>query len=245
MTEPRPNPTRHKLRVIDIFLLTTTVAVVAGARVAWMDWDSFQSETHGYMRIASLFFSLMFGLALAGLALILWRRWARGQAFPEAPGHWLLLSVASLALVVGSLTVLSTIYESRWPAMHARFPAWHMTMIAGHLTIAVVAVVFACLLRGSWWWKCALILPALLWLFIGLSVLSSVLGNWRPWFAASRMIGQVATGACVGVLVIVACYRERGRDQQRDWLHWLGVGVVLTYSLLAMVDGCYWLSRLR
>ncbi len=169
-----------------------------------------------------LFYGLVYGGALGSLLLPPWRWWRRGVPFPEAPGHWLLLTNGLIALLLGlSLFLLprpATTRVDLW--LHA----------ASTAAPAVLYLWGALAPRGGTAWALVLALLGTLHLLQALCLV--LLAGTRPGgielmaYDLFRLLQSYGTLAA-GLLVIVASLADVYRRVGRDWLHWAGAFVEL------------------
>lgn len=180
--------------------------------------------------VVYLFYGLVYGAALAGLALPLVRRWRGGVPFPVQPGHWLLVTNGLIALLLcASIVLLQT------PADMGRQLAslgWQMTLHAAATgPPAVIYLWGAIAVRGGRRWAVVLAVLGLLHLFQAacLGLLATMAGGRATGleillFDVYRIVQSYGTLAA-GFLVIGATLADVYRREDRDWLHLVGVFV--------------------
>ena len=246
MTSPadvKLSPT-SRIGIIHLLGWMAGVAIVLAFYANFTDWSEIDPEYYFGMRLAHLAFGLCYGTAIAGLGLVLWRRFVDGLAFPTQPGHWLLVLVAATFILVGLTDV--TTRGMQWLGWIDR--GWDRRAYAQQVQIWFVVFagsIFAiCLGRrlGRWRWLAAAV--ALLTLANALTSLAAQLvfysnattwlplpsGNW-PYFAVhcSRLYGTLL---CLPFL-LWAGYRDR---HDRDWVHWVGICVAIVLGVIEVVQ---------
>jgi len=225
---PPPAPA-NRLSIAHLLLWTATTAVVLGfIRHAAPHFTPTSATTAQHALYLWLQYSLLyavspaFGAVLAGMVLAIWRLATRRFGFPAQPGHWLLLILFVIPLVVGAVwlrlpehggivvvfvtLILLTALSSAAVVQTRRPTRWRLTFalaawgLGGIVVSLALQFVFA---------TPAATMPAVLG---GLSVVSGVMA-----------------GLAAGILDLTA-------PERYDTFHWTGVATLAAlaaYPLLA------------
>lgn len=223
-----------RLRITHWLLLSVCCAGVATVQQLGTEWSSIPADQRWQARLTDFFRTLGFGVALAGTFVVASRWRDQSGERRSSPGAWLLLWVATLALVMGATELVGSLLSG---TTHPFF-VWHYKQCVLHGSAAVVCGVFAAPLPGRWDWKLLLIVPV-----VPLAC-AATLNYWAArsgWIVDAYLVPlMIATYATEVLLMGRACLRDRREQLQRDWLHWLGVALFvaiaahdLTFATLA------------
>lgn len=167
--------------------------------------------------------SPVYGAALVGVALALWRLATRRFGFPVQPGHWLLMIIGSLALLVAAHPFVQQLPLS---------PDGADFVLATAMTgVVIVATVVA---REPLHWRCPLALSAG---GLGIIDVAYVIG----FFSSSiepPLIFPLGPFAIAGVpfVALYCTVLDVAEHRRYDVLHWVGVatlfGVTAHFLLL-------------
>lgn len=238
-----PTP-RSRLQIKHLLAWTAACAIVAAARTAWTDWESLPAENHNYLRVGHLIMSLAYGAGLASLLIVFWRRWRSGLAFPADPGHWLLILIATAAVVDGLSTFAIRIYNHSHGAPSWEYYSFHTQQAAVLVTLATVCVIFARSMHADLSWSLTLLLLG--GILLGLaSIHALLLAGYRHlalWHV--REYAQLFAAVGLGLVMLVVSILDRRRFPNRDWLHWGGVTVFLAVLSMSTTLSLYWLLQI-
>lgn len=213
-----------RIRITHWLLLSACCAAVATVQHLGAEWSSIPADQRWQVRITEFFRTLGFGVALAG-TLAVASRWRDPSADRRSsPGVWLLLWVATLALVMGATELVGSLLAGD---THP-FLVWYYKRCALHGLAAVVCGIFAALLPARWDWKLLLIVPVIpLFCAAGLNFRTARTGLLFDNYLDPLMIATYSTEV---LLIGRACLRDRRERLQRDWLHWLGVALFVAIA---------------
>ena len=235
-------PAAHpRLGIIDLLIWMAGVAVVLAMYRGLTDWSEFEPSELDDIRRRHLILGLAYGIAVGGLGMLAWRRFARGLPFPSQPGHWLLALLAlGCALDGVTLQVVKLAQYVGW-VVEGPDPRYFAQLSLMWLTVFVGSLIAMTRWRQLGHWRWLAVATALLGATNGLSHVVAGLffyggmrpafpfsgGNW-PYFLAMWSRGY-GTALCL-LLVWIIAYVDR-RD--RDWLHWVGVAAA---SILGLIE---------
>lgn len=226
-------------------------AVVLAIQQGMTDWKVIPSEYRSVVRIWQLVFGLLYGTALSGLGLLVWRRLRGRSTFPSMPGHWLLV-FAGIGFIVDGLTA--------WLARRILFgndrgldPHWlHQTL--GWNAAAAVALV-CCFVRDMpLRWRIFTVGVGLTFLANAathsLAVVAQlsplllgrplIMGSWPYYYGPfARVLGETT---CLFVLSPLV-WMDAATVPRRDWLHWSGVAVIVGLAIADVTQNVLWLVR--
>ncbi len=249
MVEPEPGREKPlRLGVGHLLLWTTATAIVAAVRSAWTDWDSFEPHTRNVVRIGHVPVAMVYGAALAVAWIFLSARLRGRTNFPSAPGHWLLLFLASAMAIDGVVSAVE-IYDTRvlGPELSDREKQlfWHLRQFAMFFGGYVSCLLFTILTRHERRWLILYLFPAsMLWVL--LIIHGAILGRWlifTPfWWAGLQWVQIVGAGSLALLGAAMAVYDLR-RGPPRDWLHWTGLAAFFIGSCMFCGDRAYWLVQ--
>ncbi len=231
----RPNPmdtTPNRLSISHLMLWMATTGMVL-AEVQWdLSTAGLPPDRVDAMRLEVLVGSLGFGplngLAIAGLLILLWRRFWTRVPFPTEPGHWILV-------IAGANQTIHLIYHVLYllwiRGEAAAVPGWasSFSRFAIEGFVILLAVIGASSRHQGRIWNVSI---GSLALHPGMTICSSVTRIWIPatrqflggsvWMNISRL-GYTLPG----LLAIAGAVVDWRRKQRRDFLHWCGVALVV------------------
>ncbi len=155
------------------------------------------------------------------LTLLLLFHWARGAQWPfRHPGHWVVV-VYGVVTIVNAVVHLTALYLAGSPdeIVELRFITigYMLPSLAAGVIFAVLA--FAMPTTGLWRWCLAT------W---AIAFLFAMLEHVSHWF-------DTPTNALMSLgflLLLLTVKREYGSTSvQRDWVHWMGVGILVFASV--------------
>ena len=238
-------PRQPPIGIIHVLIWTAcTALLMAGHR--WFNTSGEMSDEHALFRtVTSVLNSILYGMALGGPILLVYRRLTGGAPFPVQPGHWLLLVEGFGCLIIWSAFVGTRVLE-RWNDT----PDYDMFYVAVRvLTIqASLAVVLACVgwrFRGELYWR--------LYFWIRLPFYMAVALAWLPPLVShytqvpfSLVNGVQSCGVFVwGLWLVAAVIADWAKAKRRDWLHWLGVVVSFGGTVMYLISRLwFWLASI-
>lgn len=186
----------------------------------------------------------VYGVAVLGPLLMVWRWVRQGPRFPSQPGHWLIVIYGfGIACTWGFGLAVDVLIPAIWDVrLSPYFQSWiHMTL--AYLVGGVACSVAAWRLRDRWYWMLDLKVCALLQLSVAAIVLLALAverlagGGLLRGIRWEWVVGLRYYQACffAAVLLAIATYELR-RGYYRDWLHWVGVALGLLLPTLALLD---------
>jgi hypothetical protein len=161
----------------------------------------------------------VYGAALAGLALASWRVVTRRFGFPVQPGHWLMIVIAALYVILMN--------QSSWRASRVGLtPGW---------SLAVMMAVFggAAMRLGEANWRIAFAFASVGSEIALLSLLFETFDAGYGW-PVLLMIGlTVATGTFVVALIIafLCAVHDITQPARFDTFHWVGIAAFFGVGL--------------
>ncbi|TWT73762.1 hypothetical protein Pla123a_36560 [Posidoniimonas polymericola] len=208
---------RFPIRISHLLLLSVCCAAVAAVQNLATEWSAIPADQRWLVQLNHLFRTLGFGAALAGAAAAVsyWR--SRASGYRASPGAWLLLWIASLALVLGATDIAAAVLAGD---THPFF-VYQYQLGALHTAAAVACVVFGVLLPARLDWKLLLFLPAIPLLVAAGVNFWAARHAWANYAVLDLLM--IATYLVEVLLLGYACVRDQREGVRRDWLHWLGV----------------------
>ena len=234
-------PTR-RLRTTHFFLLTTVCAFIATIRIAWVDWQLVPAENASYFRSYTVFMGFVYGAAIASLVLFVVQVRKTGQTRITQPGHWLLLFLATTAMLEGLVSIVIFIYAYSSASSSVEYYAWNLEKILICPLVAFNCFVFARRIQGNWCWKTMLYFPGCILLLLVPQHFFAMNNIWRSWFNSSHGYAQILVGAINFLLVMLGSYLDSNNRNQQDWLHWFGIVVILLLSIASVLNGIRWVT---
>jgi hypothetical protein len=220
VTPPRLGP--PPLRIHHFFIVTAVSAVVlalnrAMIQIGALDGGNFFSSGNG-MLAATL---SGVAVALVGLALI-WR--LRGRVMFQSPGHWMLLGALFFPFLF--LLLLAAWLLSDSPDMS--YTPIPLTVYSIVLFIGWPVLNFIAAWKGfdSRWWRWYFLLNGAMYFAI---MLLPGLGQFLSIVMGAFQIGML-------FLIAAAVKSDLRNSRNRDWVHWVGVGMVALQLLVATVN---------
>ena len=238
-SSPAETPLVNRLTIAHLFLWITTTAVLLGCVLAtnsvWSERQRLSSGMSdvegGYKdpplvrsyRIAALVGTPIYGAAMAGAVLGLWRMATRRFLFPTQPGHWLLILIAVFSLQ--SLVPLGLLAQSESTGGVIAF-VQRIGCAALSAALAATAAMQVPFLRWRiLFWLCAAGFGAQLLELLDLAAapLGSMLGGMLA-FALLSFAVPVSL-VCSGIDLTMASHF--------DVFHW--IGVVALFAAIANI----------
>jgi len=188
-------------------------------------------------------FAVAVGPGVASWAIFAWRRF-HGIRFPTQPGEWLLL-ITGASYLVDFLTLL--LLALSWPPPTIQYSEMPRGLIVKHLLWQSGTPLFSCLCFAlaafwvrrprSWMVFYLLLIVQNLAFALALATYSIVLLTQANWIQeVGQFLGATSPRVVLGVLPIVALSlaiaMDLKRGRRRDWLHWTGIAVYVSISLL-------------
>jgi hypothetical protein len=248
-------PGEHRLAIIHLLGWMAGVAVVlslyrTALETGWLDVPTAGREELRWWQTA---YGLVYGTAISGMGLLIYRRLRGNRSFPAHPGHWLLM-LGGLAFATDAIAfVLAKGLDAAWTARIGWSPGlYYVQQWLAWGTALAVAIVVLARLRTDWnWWLLAGLIAALIAVnflthtlvmgqalaqAVGSSVIS---GAWPHYLIHwARIVG---TAICLAVLPVVLA----GDRRPRDWLHWVGVVALVALAVVEEADQIQVIARTR
>ena len=240
----------HPPRLGIIHLLAWTAAsAVLMKIITWAGWlDSMPDNFPGWMRV---FFTAISSIHMAVIAAgvvgtcVIVRSRYRGHDGRLQAGHWMVINMAGtsiLSLVLWlPLVMLMDWLMSLSAATHsfAINYAIYLVEAVPQFLLAVLWLVAAIRMREAIVWKATFGFLALRSAAAGcVNLLSAFFPTFLPFFFPSlRSFSQLPIGASLTLLVLSAVVlADFNRHTKRDWLHGLGVAMLMITSLLGVAQ---------
>ena len=252
----RPSsPSPPRLGIIHLLVWMAGVAVVLAIYRAAVEtgWLEVTAEGRDEARWWLTAYGLVYGTAISGMGLLIYRRLRGDESFPACPGHWLLIFGGLAFAADAAAFVLAKGLMAAWSARIGWSPGFYYVQqwLAWGLALAVAMVVLV-RLRTAWnWWLLTGLIMALIAVnFLAHTLLmaqavaqafgsSAISGVWSPSLTHwTRIFG---TAVCLAGLPVVLA-GDRGR---RDWLHWVGVVALVALALVEDADQIQVIVRAR
>ncbi len=237
--EPSRSNSRLQIQISHLLILTTACAIVAAVLSLATDWKPIPLETRSHVRVRHLIMTLIYGSAVAGFFAIAWHRWRAKLTFPAAPGHWLMLFLATAALIEVIATLITNTYNSMYPSSNASYYSWNIEKLVLCTTMAINCFVFAYLMRSGWRWAITLAIPGFVLVALAPLHVLALTGIWRQWFVSAHTYATIVTAIVMLPLVSLAAVNDRQACVNRDWPHWLGVSVFITLLGAGLIGGVH------
>lgn len=235
---PFDPPAQPPLRIAHLMLWTAGSAVIlAMYRGAY---DSIDYQVPNAMRtifnVHRILSSIIYGAAIASVAVFVHRRLTKGPRFPVQPGHWLLFNQGLLVLVTLPGWCVFVLLQSqgtsdggtRWITPGILFVG--LQVLSHGTTVGAFGWALRRLQAERRW-------RLLFWLELGFGIcnLLASLAEFVPWWPGLRVLGfQWMSATVPAVWLVVAAILDWRRRARRDWLHWTGVVGQLSGVALAL-----------
>ena len=190
-------------------------------------------------RVARTAYCFIYGLALTGLCVFLWRR-LRGAATIHHPGHALLVLAGFGAVIDGGVEAGVRFFS--WLAQAERsdivngywmwYVRWLWHQAIGYLLVTAIALWLFFITSAPLRWKISF--GALLATFaiqcVAYFLALAVILGWIPAFAHSDALPPVSMLVCslgCTAIIVVSIVIDVQRRTLRDWMHYCGLAVAL------------------
>jgi hypothetical protein len=220
-----------RLGIIHLLAWTAATAVMLKFYVAAQDnTDTVDLSAIGDAAHQTIQFvnSARVGATLVGATVLVLGR-VRGETGRFQPGHWFIL-IETVADMLG-LTFWAISLALRQPGTEwyeESFYKWYLGLWGAIAVCIAVAYFFvARRVRHDRPWRTPAVVMAIVDLIVGNLCWLALL----TWMAASAMYWPIWP-LIVGVTFFVALLIDVGRGAGRDWVHWLGVAIIITTSTM-------------
>lgn len=222
-------PPQPPLGIGHLLLWTLGTAIALALSSYWGKRAEIPQKLVQFFNVQQVLFSMPLGAMLGGLGIFVYRRLKGGPAFPTQPGHWLLLVYGVVYLC--SWVAMDVLEASRaWLEAHGfEFYLCYAWISGGVDGLAALGQMLACWRvpeRGRWGWYFGLAAG-----FDVCTMLVLWLADWSSPYQAVHIGGSVI----LLLVLIAALTTDLWRRTGRDWLHWTGVGAVLSLGVLTLV----------
>lgn len=232
-----------RLRIQHFFLLGTVGAVILTIRINWVDWHEIPNEAVWAFKLQVGLASLLYATAFTALLIVFGRRWRFGRSEVQTPGHWLLVFLATAALIDGVVALLLGCYRHFYESSNIGFEAWNLEKLLLCSMVGIACFIFSWLISGSRWWKSILTIPGVVLIALVPQHVLALLGTWRPWFPLAHVYASLGVSAVTMPLVVLACYSDFSHGYQGNWLHWTGVFLIAIAAVTEFSFALYWLMN--
>lgn len=221
-------PPNH-LSIAHLLLWTATTSAVLAFLVACDTEHNNRNvrRSYGAIRInrahyeLSLVVAPVYGAALAGAALAVWRLMMSKPGFPSQPGHWLLLTASSVPI---SVFIARGSRISGGGGFAFAFCCWTGLLVASAIATFAARATQQPPRWARAWWLASQGLIALA-VVIGAAGLLVNGDTWFMWYIASLVFAIPALVSLIAV--IVAAILDLFSPRRWDIFHWIGVGTLL------------------
>jgi len=221
-----------RLSIFHVMLWTATTGVLFGILRPTFQHDfsigGAESGVRDFkivlFKVALAVFTPLWGAALAGFLLAVWRLVRPGPSFPAQPGHWLLIIVGGRVLVF-----IASLILARMRLVYSDSPALkliHFLNWVVPITLCALAATWICRHKFYAWLVPIVGVAIPLIGYFDLSVVMSAV--------AFSIISAITFTAFVGAIIA-----DIVQGSRRDFFHWAGV-VVMGATLLRAAP--YWFS---
>ena len=225
---------RLGIRHLILWIFATAIVLSAHSTIRIL----MDEPVHRGTYLAELVGGTACGAGLAGIIVGLWR-WRKGKPVVVHPGYvFLYLGGIGLVLDLGLTIILSLLARA-----HDHAPTWYFTHrhFVGYGLMSVAVVVALVRTRRTPLWCLPVMALLLLTLSQAIGSLPYLVEAWSPiltrytWLTPyNTFLPIVAVGtATVLVVAVVDAYRS---DEKRDWVHWLGVAVVVGMAAPHLIE---------
>lgn len=224
-----------RLSILHLMIVTFWTGIVFAVLKAIEQFSGDFLTSFSLLQSWGIFQGLMGGIALAGLTILIVHRRQHGPPLIHAPGHWLVLATAWQLVAYGLMLLMSLVIQS--------YLNWFQIVIFGVVMIGdfVVNVLAARWCRGTKMWRILFIARAVLSgaQFVSQGMMMLAFSIWNmdgtlistfSVIAAIPQYAQLAMPVWLLTVVVLDCCKTR-----RDWIHWMGVALVLSSSAFMVV----------
>jgi len=218
-------------QISDLLVLTLCASVVFGFNAPSYQ-DALKLYTIGWRDLLpNLLDESVTALCLFGL-IVLSRQAIRRATYPVAPGHVVLLAMGPFVIFGLVLGVFRPFYSGR-SVLQAIDSGLCAIVLAASLVYLLIAI-----RRLEWWWRVSLyLLASMIAMYLLECALDPAINVGLIGYLYRRNI-LAAIGSVDALIVLSACaavaidLRHRIR---RDWLHYVGLVVLLSHTSAAMM----------
>lgn len=243
-TPPAETPSTHRSRLGlgHLMLWTLCCGVVVSVAVRLENWEAMTPAVRFGLRLYFMTLGIVYGAALAAIAVFAYRVWKRRPVAPQ-PGHRLLL-LGGAVMLIDVAVYLSIRYLSGHADRPLTFdaPGPYCRYQAGtHGLWALVLGLTLLLGLGAAGWRLFLLGPLVLCLAMWwwhrvflVGQADAYARNFSWWWGAPVSVYITLSAVCIVALLTVATV-DSVRYKDRDWMHWTGVGFWLALASLQIV----------
>jgi hypothetical protein len=238
VSEPAPRDvTANTVNRLSIgFLLTWTLCTAISLAI-----DRWQLTVHSdvsrderaYWTAYAFAFRPLNGVCLAFLLVVAKRLVLWQQRLQRAPGHWYMLSMALLLVIVQTEDVLrlaAPIASDEWLGSYSNYS---LPMICANGLAIAAAFLGAFWIHGSVWWRLTLVSLAFQWS-------QAFLLYWKVTCMLTLSVGgfhidalSASLDSFPAAVSLVAMYHDWRSARRHDFYHWLGICVLWAITLLS------------
>jgi hypothetical protein len=186
--------------------------------------------------------AIVFGADAVGEAVVLNGK-LRGQTGRLQPGHWFVLIYTLATLAAWSMEAIVVLFAVGGQPGHrftaASAHAMHVAYVVFPAIRSFTYLIVAARMRDARRWQVATRIVAV----TDLAVLALQFLPLVSWSLTPVTRGQIR-GLVVGTTFLVALLSDLRRGPRRDWVHWLGVAVIVADSIFPMALRA-WVALLR
>jgi hypothetical protein len=225
--DSRPFP---RLQISDLLVLTLTTAF----GLAWMEALGDSDPPSRWDRLLSLWEGGVVGVSFFGFAVLLREILNRGRTLSSlSPAHvWFLVAAPQLLLGLAHTVIAylsSTLFSdmTQWRAVESGVSA------LSHLIFVAVWLLAAVWVR-PWPWRIVVALKGIeqaAWVALhGHRALRTM--GWAQSIPSMHFFGVIGSvWSCLLVALLISVVNDVRRKVARDWLHYVGVGLIVAESL--------------
>jgi len=237
---PQPPAVEHyrppRLGIIHLLAWTAATAVLLKYNLALemvRDFDVTGPEKM-FHQASNLIHSMVFGAGMVGLGVLLLAR-ARGPVGRLQPGHWIVIIDTAAAVAGFAFVAVHTWVTSVWLDSDSLW--WVLFVVIGAIRISRAGLYTIALWRSrdGKCWRVCLGVSAACGMIEGLFYFAVAGGmSFRPW-----AMSLLALHIVLGAVLLLAFSLDLRSGLRRDWLHWLGAGMLAACGLLNVMWQVY------
>ncbi len=241
---PFSHPRQPPLSIVHLMVWTALSATYLGYNKLIAS-ESPEVEADWYQLFCgaeAVLYAPLCGAGLFGLALMAWRHLTRGVRFPSQPGHWLMVFYGcgiSIWMVAAALNTW-LIPDLEWYDSPGAEGVLVLYLVQ-NLVSGILAGVATSRLKDKWYWRADLLTLAVVQFVVAAMSLFLIVPSLdRFLFGVSPAVTLSLTvhlgGLTLGLVLLVITACELARRVHRDWLHWVGVVLGVSFPCLSLAD---------
>lgn len=211
-------PPPERLSIAHLLVWTALSAVLLGVDRATSHLPHIQPSS--FTRLMSFIYAPLFGAGVAGLVLMAWRLVTDGPRFPAQPGHWLLVIGGVQSLMHLSLFTFQAIVQLGF--------SWELFLAGRFVEELTCGTLLALAIRDSRRiWRITFVIGLIGYALQLLLTIITLLWLEPALLRVELLMHWIVFASCV-----IAAIDDCTQRDWRDYLHWTGLVVRLTYLSL-------------